>query len=563
VTVNDPQTTDYDVIVVGGGPTGAALAGDLGRRGHRVLLLEKTDGVVHDARLHAVSIRTMEFARRWGIAEDLRNCGWPKEHPQDVVWGPSLSEPEIARISWPSIADMTPPPVSPTFAQRCPQVWFNAILLRFAHSQDSVTVAIHSEVIALEQDDLRVTAHVRSTRTDRPGADERTVTARYLVACDGARSNIRRSLGIDTDKSDVWGTSAEAIIRSPQLKALPLAQTIGRFTILEPAGMAVSLLPFDGGDQYRITVMVGDGEVTEPAMLEWGRKIAGTDVAIEFVTDILPWSNRETIARAFRAGRVFLAGDAAHTMPTTGGLGMNTGIQDSVDLAWKLGAVLDGWAGDALLDSYDPERRAAVEQCAALASAIYKDWVATRSEHPRYWEQIAAGGEKGDIARKQLGESLVTTFAREFNNIPASLGYRYEGSPVCISDGGSADELGFDEYVPTARPGHRAPHVWIGDGVSTLDLFGPGFTLLVIGDEAADAAAFAEAAAARGVPLHIEAFAGGEVADALREAYERAFVLVRPDGHVAWRSDRLDDVDGVLDVVTGHALTGTASASGV
>lgn len=564
MTVNDQRATDYDVIVVGGGPAGAALAGDLGQRRRRVLLVEKTDGIVHDARLHSVNIRTMELARRWGIAEDLRNCGWPKEHPQDVVWGPSLSEPEIARINWPSIADMTPPPVSPTFAQRCPQVWFNAILLRFAANQDSVTLALNSEVSTLEQDDEHVTVHVRSTlpsdNDDAVSAAERTATARYVVACDGARSNIRRGLGVDTDKSDVWGTSAEAIIRSPQLHALPLAQTIGRFTVLEPAGMAVSLLPFDGGDQYRITVMVGDGEVTKPAMTEWVRKIAGTDVDFEFVTDILPWSNRETIAHTFRAGRVFLAGDAAHTMPTTGGLGMNTGIQDSVDLAWKLGAVLDGWAADALLDSYDPERRAAVTQSAALASAIYQDWVATRSEHPRYWEQIAAGGAEGDIARKHLGESLVRTFSREFNNIPAALGYHYEGSPVCISDAGSADELGFDEYVPTARPGHRAPHVWIGDGVSTLDLFGPGFTLLLIGQDEDAATPFAAAAATHGVPLRVEAFASGEVADALREAYDHAFVLVRPDGHVAWRSDDLDNPDTILDVVAGHG-SGTAAGA--
>lgn len=559
-------TPHYDVVVVGGGPTGAALAGDLGQRGRSVLLLEQYDGIVRDARLHTVNIRTMELARRWGIAEDLRNCGWPLDHPQDVVWGPSLSEPEIARIKWPAIADMTPPATSPTFAQRCPQRWFNAILLRFADQQPNVTTRFHQQVTAVTAEATKVTVTVVDNAGVDPsdpdsGTVEYQVTADYLVACDGARSNIRRDLGIETQKSSVWGTSAEAIIRSPQLRALPLAQTLGRFTVLEAAGMSVSLLPFDGLDQYRITLMVGDGEVTEQDMRDLAVKIAGTDVEVEFMSMILPWSNRETVAKQFRCGRVFLAGDAAHTMPTTGGLGMNTGIQDSADLAWKLDAVLAGWAGEELLDSYDPERRAAVRQSASLASAIYRDWVATREEHPQFWERISAGGPDADVATQQLGESLVRTFAREFNNISASLGYRYDTSPVCIPDGTPNEPMNFDEYIPSAQPGHRAPHVWVAPDVSTLDLFGPGFTLLVIGHSADSAAAMATAADNIGLPLRVEAFTDPDVVGRLRSAYEATFVLVRPDGHVAWRSQALSaDPRQVLDVVRGATKNATKSA---
>ncbi|WP_283542890.1 FAD-dependent monooxygenase, partial [Rhodococcoides fascians] len=133
----------------------------------------------------------------------------------------------------------------------------------------------------------------------------------------------------------------------------------------------------------------------------------------------------------YRTGRVFLAGDAAHVHSPAGGQGMNTGIQDSFDLAWKLDAVLQGWADDRLLDSYDPERRACVAQSSSLASSIYQDWVHTRTGHQQFWDRISAGGPDAELARQQFGESLVHTFRREFNNIPASLGYRYEGSPVC------------------------------------------------------------------------------------------------------------------------------------
>lgn len=557
MTMNRPDTpSTYDVIVVGAGPTGAALAGDLGQRGRSVLLLEQTDGVVHDARLHSVNIRTMELGRRWGIEHELRNCGWPLEHPQDVVWGTSLSEPEIARINWPSIADMTPPPTSPTFAQRCPQKWFNEILLRFAQRQETVTTLLRCQVDTVTQIDDTVSVHAH----DITSGDVCEFTAHYLVACDGARSNIRRALSIDTVKSSVWGTSAEAIVSSPQLKAIPLAQTLGRFTVVEPAGMSISLLPFDGRDRYRITVMVGDGEIGKEEMLAAGRKIAGTDVDIEFVSEILPWSNRETIANSFRAGRIFLAGDAAHTMPTTGGLGMNTGIQDSFDLAWKLDAVLTGWAPDQLLDSYDPERRAAVAQSTMLASSIYKDWIATRDAHQHFWADIANGGPAAEKAKQQLGESLVHTFRREFNNIPASLGYHYEESPICVSDSTDEPPLVFDEYIPTARPGHRAPHVWVTPGVSTLDTFGPGFTLLVIGHTSDAADTIIAAANQRHMPLTIVSIIEPDTVAAMHAAYEHAFVLVRPDGHVTWRGDRIDNPGDILDIARGAAPRPTHTA---
>lgn len=547
MAVSEGVAGRYDVIVVGAGPTGSSLAGDLGRRGHSALLLEKTDGVVRDARLHAVSIRTMEFARRWGIEDDLRNCGWPQEHPQDVVWAQSLSdEEEVARISWPSIADMQPPAQSPTFAQRCPQVWFNEILIRFAQAQPSVTCHFFEEVTEVaEKGDL-----VRVTTTSSDGT-ELVYEADYVVACDGARSNIRRKLDIAVEKSDTWGQSAEAIIQSSDLRAIPMAQTLGRFTVVEPAGMAVSLLPFDGYDQYRVTVMVSDEEVTESEMARWVRKIAGREVSFDYKSPILPWSNRETTAQRFRVGRVFLAGDAAHTMPTTGGLGMNTGVQDSVDLGWKLSAVLNGWGGERLLDSYDFERRAAVRQSASLASAIYKDWVSTKALHADYWDRYAAGGDGSESALADLGNDLVTTFRREFNNIPASLGYRYEGSPVCAVELGAAPELNFDEYTQSDRAGHRAPHVWLDDGTSTLDLFGDQYVLLVLSRESAGVEELRRVAEARGIPFTIHDFSGSGSLDSVRALYARDLTLVRPDGHVAWRGDSVSDAASLWDLVTG------------
>ncbi|QKZ15944.1 FAD-dependent monooxygenase [Streptomyces chartreusis] len=544
---------DVDVIVVGAGPTGSALAGDLGRRGIRVLLLERTDGVVHDARLHTVNIRTMELARAWGIEQDLRNCGWPAEHPQDVVWGTSLSDPEIARIAWPSIAEMVPPAYSPTFAQRCPQKWFNPILLKFAQRQESVTVELEREATEVFDDGELV----RVETVGITGADPRTYTARYVVACEGARSNIRRQLGIETIKSSVWGTSAEVIISSPDLRSIPLAQTLGRFTVVEKSGMTLSLLPFDGHDQYRITWMVGDGEITLDDMKDAARRIAGRDVEIDFLHPILPWTNRETLATTFRVGRILLAGDAAHTMPTTGGMGMNTGLGDSFDLAWKLDAVLQGWGGEALLDSYDTERRAAVVRAAGLASGIYQDWVRTREQHAQFWEHLALGRMDADEVRRELGDHIMTTFAREFNNIPGPLGYHYSDSPAVVPDGTPLPEDDLDRYTPTARPGHRAPHVWLAPGRSTLDEFGSGFTVVVASGGADLAQPLVRAASTVGMPIHVLAPIDDSVQADLRRAYERTLTLVRPDGHVAWRGERLPgNVADLVDVVRGASQVG-------
>ena len=503
----------------------------------------------------------MELARHWGIEEDLRNCGWPQDHPQDVVWGTSLGDPEVARIEWPAISQMTPPPTSPTFAQRCPQVWFNPILLGFAKRQTTVDVRLNHRLVDFEQDADEVRARLWV------GANDAVVTVRcrYLVAADGARSGIRRSLDVPTVKSAAWGTSAEVIFRCPMIKTFPLARTLGRFTLIEPSGMSVSLLPFDGKDQFRLTVMVDGGQKTQSDMLDVIHRLTGTpDIDVEFITPVLQWASRETLAETFRIGRVFLAGDAAHTMPTTGGMGMNTGIGDSLDLGWKLDAVLSGWGGEHLLDSYDPERREAVVRTSAFASGIYRDWVATKEKLRGYWELIGQGGAAAVEGRRELGKAIVTTFRREYNAVPAALGYRYENSPIIVPDDSAPVPDPLTEYFPSARPGHRAPHVWVAPGVSTLDLFGPGFALLVIGETAGQGEALLRAAEDARLPLTSHTFASGPVAESMRAAYEAAYVLVRPDGHVSWRSERVPSSPcHILDVARGAAPSKVRSTAAV
>jgi hypothetical protein len=273
------------------------------------------------------------------------------------------------------------------------------------------------------------------------------------------------------------------------------------------------------------------------------------------ITSIMPWTRRELVAERYGTRRIFLVGDSAHQLSPTGAFGMNTGMQEAVDLAWKLAAVVTGWGGEHLLASYETERQPIAARNVGEAAANLHRMLSPRSRRPP--GEIFAPGPAGEAARRVFGDAFTETMRHEWFTLGVQLGYRYEGSPICIADGTPAppDEPG--TYVPTARPGHRAPHAWLADGRSTLDLFGRGFVLLRLGPHPPDATGLAEAAAQCNVPLSFVNI-DEEPVTAL---YERRLVLVRPDGHVAWRSDAPPADSGrVIDIVRGAAAPGAQSA---
>jgi hypothetical protein len=232
-------------------------------------------------------------------------------------------------------------------------------------------------------------------------------------------------------------------------------------------------------------------------------------------------------------------------MSPTGGFGMNTGIQDVVDLSWKLAAVIEGWGGEGLLDSYSVERQPVGARNVTEAGGNLRRMLSV-PPHP----DILDATPQGAAIRERVGREFSETMRREWHTLGIHLGYRYEGSPICCPDGSAAPDDNPRVYLPTARPGHRAPHAWLADGRSTLDLFGRGFALLGFGAAAAQARPLLDAAKQRKLPLSFAAIAEPRVA----ELYQRRFVLVRPDGHVAWRGDRIpEDALCVIDVVRGAA----------
>jgi hypothetical protein len=265
----------------------------------------------------------------------------------------------------------------------------------------------------------------------------------------------------------------------------------------------------------------------------------------------MPWRRSQFTADRFTAGRILLAGDAAHTTSPTGGHGLNTGIGDVSDLGWMLNALLSGWGGDHLLAAYNAERRPVAIRNGTSSTKNYGAWVQAVGR-----DLVLDDTPEGEAQRRAVGEQMNAMLAQEWYSFGIAMGYRYDASPIVVPDGTPPPPDDPSEYVQTARPGHRAPHAWLADGRSTIDLFGDGFTLLRLGF-AGDVTPLTAAAADCDVPLRVVAIDDPTIA----RLYQRRLVLVRPDGMVAWRADTLpDDVAALVATVTGNIPVTAATA---
>lgn len=530
------------VLVVGAGAAGLATAIELGWRGQDVVLVEQGGGQIRDPRTGVISVRTMEFCRRWGIVDEVRNCGFPDDYALDNVFCTSLTGHELARAPFPAMRDAAAPPQSPEGRQRCPQMWFDPILAGAAARLPSVSLRYHTRL-----DEIRlaagggVTARCRDVRT----GESLSVRARYAVACDGAMSTIRDRLGITMSGDPLLNYSVNVLFRAPGLLARTGQTPAARFIFVSPAGTVGNITVVNGDDLWRFTMIAGR-EKPDLAVLDMTgllRRVIGLeDLQLEIVS-VAPWRRSQLIADSYRAGPIFLAGDAVHTMSPTGGFGANTGIGDAVDLGWKLDAVLRGWGGEALLDSYEAERRPIGIRNSVASTRNFRGWQSAADTAP-----ILDDGPAGQQARDSVGAALVESTRPEWHSLGVILGYWYEGSPICVPDGSPEPPDDYSEYLPVSRPGSRAPHAWIDEKTSTLDLFGHGFTLVDRAEKPAAAQPLLAAAGRAGVPVRREWLAAHAA-----EHYDRRFTLVRPDGHVAWRDDSLPaDPGELISVVAGQ-----------
>ncbi len=527
---NNKAVLQKQVLIIGAGPTGLALAIELGQRGIACLLVERNPRVGFAPRAKTTNVRTREHLRRWGIAGHLRAASpLGIDYPSNVLFVTRLAGHELARFENALYCAPGKNPFYSEHAQWIPQYSVEEVMRAHAQTLPSVQIRFSCEMRGMEQDGQQVQARVR----DEASGTEFTVRCDYLVGADGARSAIRDAIGARMQGHYGLSRNYNIVFHAP---GLAQAHRHGPAIMYWQVNADVPSIvgPMDRGDKwFFMPTGVADGTKLEPGQApDLIRKATGIDLPYE-VLSADEWVASRLVADRYRDRRVFLAGDACHLHPPMGGYGMNMGVADGVDLGWKLAAVLQGWGGARLLDSYERERGPvhryvmdeAVANHATLGNQLWQDG-------------LEDDDERGAALRREVGARVAAAKLREFNTLGVVLGYRYDDSPVITGDGSEAAPPDFLNYVPSARPGHLAPHAWLHDGTSLYDHFGPGFTLLVTdGSRPAEIDAVRQAAHRAQVPLRVVQ----PREPALRDLYRARYALIRPDQHVAWRGDAWPD----------------------
>jgi len=532
-------------LIVGGGPVGLTLAVYLGRRGVRCTLIEQKEAPQFLPKMERCNARTMEIFRRMGIADKVRAAGLRGDIPMDVFIILSLAEPPLLHLPYPSVERARAEiracsdgsmPLEPY--QLISQYTLEPLLKSIAEGLSSVTVRYGCQLESFTQDESGVTARVKHAN----GAGS-AIGASYMVGCDGGASTVRKQLGIKLRGEYNILELRQALYRCDELfERIPIGKGPGKGRHYHVADGNNGFLIMQDSTKHFTLHAVVEKDDDMKAMFE---RTVAIPVKYEMLT-CAPWRQNLLLADRYREGRVFLAGDAIHLVIPTGGLGMNSGVGDAIDLSWKLAATLQGWGGPALLDSYESERRQVGERnvgASRYASLGRRRW------HAQYRPNIRENTPEGAATRENLVRVASVEQPKSNEMIGAELGYRYVDSPiVCDIPGGP--EHRYRVYEPSTWPGARLPHVWLADGTPMQDHIPyEGYTLLRLGRTSADTSALEKSLRAFGAPLAVLDMPD----DAPRQVYGHDLLLLRPDLHVVWRGNRPpEDPGNVAAIATGY-----------
>jgi 2-polyprenyl-6-methoxyphenol hydroxylase-like FAD-dependent oxidoreductase len=539
------EIINTQVIVVGAGPVGLTLAIDLARRGVRCTLIEQKEAPQFLPKMERCNARTMEMYRRLGLADKVRAAGLRADIPMDVFVVLSMTEPPLLHLPYPSVDESRRQiaactdgsmPLEPY--QLISQYTLEPLLKSVAESLPGVTVRYGCEFVALQQD----AAGVRVTARTADGASE-TMRAAYVVGCDGGASAVRKQLGIRLRGEGNMLELRQALYCCDELfDRIPIGNGPGRGRHYHVADDRSSFLIMqDSTKHFTLHAQVGSDE----EMKSQFEHVVGIPLKYEMLS-CNPWRQNLLLADRYRDGRVFLAGDAVHLVIPTGGLGMNTGVGDALDLSWKLAATLKGWGGDNLLNSYEIERRQVGERnvgASRYASLGRRKW---RSQ---FRPNIRDNTPEGEATRDNVARVADVEQRKTNEMIGAELGYRYVDSPIIDNIPGGPEHL-FREYHPTTWPGARLPHVWLADRTPMQDRIpDDGFTLLRLGKTDADTSLLESALQNGGAPLTVLDVTDG----APRDIYGFDLILLRPDMHIVWRGNPPpSDPAALAAIATGH-----------
>jgi 2,4-dichlorophenol 6-monooxygenase len=570
---------EVPVLIVGGGGSGLSASVFLSDHGVGHLLVERHADTSITPKAHYLNQRTMEIFRQHGLDEVVAELAAPLEMFGKVRWQTSLAGdgPLDARL----IHEMdafgggtlreTYAAVGPVLPAKLPQVRLEPVLRRHAEQRNPGRILFGQELAALSDEGDRVIAEVRDAET----GEITTVVAQYVVAADGGRT-VGPALGVEM-QGPPGLLQITTVYFSADLSAWWGDGTlITHFLNPDDPNLCSNLIEMGptwgkGCEEWGLHFAPGDPtRYDEQTVVPRIREVLGLPDLELTVHEVTRWTQESLLADRYRVGRVLLAGDAAHRQPPAVGLGLNTGIQDAHNLAWKLAAVLAGRAHDSLLDTYEAERwptgRHNIDWAvsSALHHQVVIDAIGLGPNIPperrvpmisRYFDPSPLGA-----ATRARAAEIFATHRGGCQAHDVEIGFAYEEGAV-IPDGSQPPPRApmRDVYHPTTRPGHRLPHAWIERGgrrLSTHDLTGSAtnFALLT----GAGGTPWSEAAARVAEKFSIPIFAaqignGAEFADvdgrweAVRQTTDEGAILVRPDNHVAWRSmSGCENPEGVL-----------------
>jgi 2-polyprenyl-6-methoxyphenol hydroxylase-like FAD-dependent oxidoreductase len=536
-------TSRFPVAIVGGGPVGLVLALLLDMYGVRSVLFNTEETTRWHPKGSSQGARTMEHFRRLGIAGEVRKMGLPAEHPTDVIYFTRFGGYELARLPMPSAAeklkaiaaapktDQVPEPL-----HRANQMYVEKFLLAHVRTRPNIVVRFGWRVKDFADDGDGVTLNAVC---ERDGKRE-TWRSAYLAGCDGGQGMVRRALGIhyageSLQQAYMGGRMFSTHVRVPTLARDFLRCDRGfQYWVINPE-LRTTITSVNGTDEFMFwTRSKGEDAVADDrTVVDAMRRSTNSDIAVEVLAHH-PWTaGMALVAERYGTGRVFLAGDSIHLFTPTGGFGMNTGVDDAANLAWKLAAMVQGWGGSELLASYETERKPIAVRNTGAARQLSKN-IGDIAVPPAIEDDSPAGEQ----ARRELG-AVLSTCGEQYGSIGVQLGARYDGSPM-VAENGAPPADDFNDYTPSGVPGGRAPHVWLDDGrgfgSSLFDRLGVGFTLLRLGGSPPDASAMMAAAARRNIPLKVLDVPDGDA----RDLYQCDLALVRPDQHIAWRGNQIE-----------------------